>query len=73
MRDLVEHSRTRLTLDFSKADFGGLEQTAVGDDWRARRAAGRNRRLSSPGDTFATSTATTTTHPCISIWTRTPE
>jgi hypothetical protein len=49
MRDLVEHSRTRLTLDFSKADFGGLEQTAVVDDWRARRAAGRNRRLSSPG------------------------
>jgi hypothetical protein len=50
MRDLVEHPSTGLTLDFSKTDFGGPEQTAVVDDWRARRAAGRDRRLSSPGE-----------------------
>jgi len=50
MRDLVEHPSTGLTLDFSKSDFGGPEQAAVVDDWRARRAAGRNRRLSSPGE-----------------------
>jgi hypothetical protein len=32
MRDLVEHPSTGLTLDFSKTDFGGPEQTAVVDD-----------------------------------------
>jgi hypothetical protein len=50
MRDLVEHPSTGLTLDFSKADFGGPEQTAVIDEWRARRAAGRSGRLSDPGE-----------------------
>jgi hypothetical protein len=50
MRDLVEHPSTGLTIDFSRADFGGPEQTAVIDEWRARRAAGRSGRLSDPGE-----------------------
>ncbi len=50
MRDLVEHLSTGLTLDFSRADFGGPEQIAVIDEWRARRAAGRSGRLSDPGE-----------------------
>jgi hypothetical protein len=50
MRDLVEHPSTGLTIDFSKADFGGLGQAAVVDDWRARRAAGRSGRLAGPGE-----------------------
>lgn len=50
MQNLVEHPSTGLILDFSKADFGGPRQAAVVEDWRARRAAGRNRRFSSPGE-----------------------
>jgi hypothetical protein len=48
--DLVEHPSTGLILNFARADFGGPQQAAVVEDWRARRAAGRNRRLANPGE-----------------------
>jgi hypothetical protein len=50
MRDVVEHPSTGLTIDFSTAGFGGPEQTAVVNNWRARRAAGRSGRLADPGE-----------------------
>ena len=35
MRDLGEHPSAELTLDFSKADFGGPRHAAVVEDGRA--------------------------------------
>ena len=49
MKSLVWHPATRLTLDFSKVDFGGPEQEAVIADWLARREANL-RPLARKGD-----------------------